>query len=123
MPDAMGFMPDPDIRCRDYRIGAVGAGFIMADVQLAAYAEAGFPVVAIASRTRAKAAEVAQRWGIGRVHDTPEALIEDEEVEILDIAYPPDRQPALIRHALAQPHIKAILAQKPLAMDFAEAKQ
>ncbi|MGF1625447.1 MAG: Gfo/Idh/MocA family protein [Alphaproteobacteria bacterium] len=123
MPDAMGFVPDPEIRCRDYRIGAIGAGFIMADVHLASYAEAGFPVVAIASRTRDKAADVATRWGIGTVHDTPEALIEDAQVEILDIAFPPDLQPALIRHALAQPHIKAILAQKPLAMDFAEAKR
>ena len=89
----------------------------MADVQLAAYAEAGFPVVAIASRTASRAAEVARRWGIGRVHDTPEALIEDPAVAILDIAFPPDQQPALIRRALGQPHIRGILAQKPLAMD------
>jgi predicted dehydrogenase len=123
MPDAKGFVPDPEIRCRDFRIGAIGAGFIMADVQLAAYAEAGFPVVAIASRTPARAAEVAQRWNIPTVHDTPQALIEDPQVEILDIAFPPDQQPALIRHALKQPHIKAILAQKPLAMNFPEAKR
>lgn len=122
MADALGFAPDVEIRARDYRIGAIGAGFIMADVHLAAYAEAGFPVVAIASRTPANAAKVAARWGIGRVYETPEALIADPEVEILDIAFPPDRQPALIRLALAQPHIKAILAQKPLAMDSAEAK-
>ena len=118
MADALGFAPDAAIRCRDYRIGCIGAGFIMADVHLAAYREAGFPVVAIASRTPDKAAEVAKRWGIGRVHDTPEALIEDPEVEIVDIAFPPDQQPALIRHALRQPHVKAILAQKPLALDF-----
>ena len=122
MTDAMGFVPDPEIRCRDFKIGAIGAGFIMADVQLAAYADAGFPVTAIASRTRAKAAEVAERWSIGTVHETPEVLIEDTNVEILDIAYPPDLQPALIRHALTQPHIKAILAQKPLAMSFDDAK-
>ena len=71
------FVPDPPIRCRDVPIGAVGAGFIMADVQLAAYAEAGFPVVAIASRTPAKAAEVAAAGVIPTVHATPEALIED----------------------------------------------
>src|SRR3954468_23472870 len=99
MPDAMGFKPDVDVRCRDYRIGCIGSGFIMADVHLAAYAEAGFPVVAIASRTRAKAAEVGRRWGIATVHDSPEALIEDDAVEILDIAFPPDQQPALIRRA------------------------
>lgn len=123
MSDAMGFVPDPEVRCRDFKIGAIGAGFIMADVQLASYADGGFPVHAIASRTPAKAAEVAKRWGIGTVHDTPEALIEDPQVEILDIAFPPDQQPGLIRHALKQPHIKAILAQKPVTMDFAEAKR
>lgn len=122
MDDALGFEPDVPIRCREYRIGCIGAGFIMADVQLAAYAEAGFPVVAIASRTPAKAAEVARRWSIPSVHEAPESLIEDPGVEILDIAFPPDRQPSLIRHALKQPHIRAILAQKPLALDFAEAQ-
>ena len=94
----------------------------MADVQLAAYADAGFPVVAIASRTRSHAAEVAERWSIAAVHETPEQLIKDPSVEILDIAYPPDLQPHLVRHALDQSHIKAILAQKPLAMNFADAK-
>jgi predicted dehydrogenase len=121
MRPMMEFQPDPDIRCRDYRIGCIGAGFIMADVQLAAYAEAGFPVFAIASRTKANAMRVAERWSIGTVHDGPEALIEDGQVEILDLAFPPDQQPQLIRHALAQPHIKAILAQKPLALDSAMA--
>src|SRR5260370_21618501 len=122
MADLMGFAPDAPIRSRRFRIGCVGAGFIMGDVQLAAYAGAGFPVVAIASRTKAKAAEVAARWKIPTVHDTPEALIEDAKVEILDLAFPPDQQPGLIRHALRQPHIKAILAQKPLAMNFADAR-
>jgi predicted dehydrogenase len=122
MPDALGFQPDAEIGCREFGIGCVGAGFIMGDVHLAAYTEAGFPVVAIASRTPARAAEVARRWGIGRVHETPRALIEDPEVEILDIAFPPDQQPDLIRHALRQPHVKAILAQKPLAIDLESAK-
>ncbi len=119
----MGFVPDAAVRCRDFRIGCIGAGFIMADVHLAAYADGGFPVVAIASRTEAKAAEVAKRWGIPRVHATPRELIEDPQVEIVDLAFPPDQQPDLIRHALRQPHVRAILAQKPLAMDFAEAKR
>ena len=118
-----GFMPDAPIRCREYRIGAIGAGFIMADVQLASYRQAGFPVVAIASRTQSKAVEVARRWEIPVVHATPEDLIRDPRVEIVDIAYPPDQQPALIRLALQQPHVKAILAQKPLTLDFETAKR
>lgn len=118
---AMGFAPDPAIRTNNLRIGCIGAGMIMAECHLAAYAKAGFPVVAIASRTKAKAAAVAARYGIPKVHDTPEALIADPRVEILDLAYPPDLQPALIRSALRQPHIKAILAQKPLALTLEEA--
>ncbi|MBN9072343.1 MAG: Gfo/Idh/MocA family oxidoreductase, partial [Rhizobiales bacterium] len=118
---AAEFAPDVKIRAKHYRIGCVGAGMIMAECHLAAYRQAGFPVVAIASRTKANARKVADRWGIPKVHDTPEKLIEDKDVEIVDLAFPPDRQPALIRHALKQPHIKAILAQKPLALSLDEA--
>lgn len=117
------FEPDVKVRTREYRIGCIGAGMIMAECHLAAYKEAGFPVVAIASRTKANAQKVAERWGIPTVHDTPEALIEDAQVEIVDLAYPPDQQPALIRHALRQKHIKAILAQKPLALSVDEARK
>ena len=115
------FQPDPPVRSKSLRIGCVGAGMIMAECHLAAYAEAGFPVAAIASRTKPRAEAVAKRWNIPKVHDTPEALIADSSIEILDLAYPPDQQPALIRAALKQPHIKGILAQKPLALTLSEA--
>ena len=123
MADAMGFTPDAPVRSRDYKIGCIGAGMIMAECHLAAYKEAGFPVVAIASRTKSHAGQVAERWGIPKVHDTPEALLEDPAVEIVDLAFPPDQQPDLIRHALKQRHVKAILAQKPFALSLDEAKQ
>lgn len=121
MTDALGFHPDPQVRVKDLKIGCIGAGMIMAECHLAAYKEAGFTVAAIASRTKAKAEAVATRWGIPKVHNSPEALIADPSIEVLDIAYPPDQQPALILAALKQPHIKAILAQKPLALTLADA--
>ncbi len=121
MAETSGLRPDVDIRCRDFSIGCVGSGMIMAECHLAAYDEAGFAVAAIASRTRENAAAAAKRWNIPKVHETPEALITDLGIEILDLAYPPDQQPALIRLALEQPHIKAILVQKPLALTLAEA--
>ena len=74
------------------------------------------------AHARRNAKTVADRWGIPKVHASPKALIEDPDVEIVDIAFPPDQQPELIRHALQQKHVKAILAQKPLALDFATAK-
>ena len=122
MAKPLNFEPDPQIRCREFKIGCIGAGFIMADIQLSAYATAQFPVVGIASRRVERAAEVAKRWRIPTVHETPRQLIEDPNVEIVDIAFPPDLQPELIRHALKQPHVRGILAQKPLAMDFETAK-
>lgn len=118
---AIEFEPDVKVRTNQYRIGAIGAGMIMAECHLAAYKDAGFTVAAIASRTKANAQKVADRWAIPTVHETPEALIEDESIEIIDLAYPPDQQPDLIRKALKQPHIKGILAQKPLALSLEEA--
>ena len=121
MSDALGFQPDPVVRVRDQVIGCIGAGMIMSECHLAAYKQAGFTVGAIASRTPSKAAEVARRWGIPVVHATPQDLMADPSIRVLDIAYPPDLQPALILEALKQPHIKAILAQKPLALTLADA--
>jgi predicted dehydrogenase len=117
------FKPDVEVRERGYSIGVIGGGMIVSEVHLAAYQEAGFKVAAIASRTVDKTRKIAERYGIPRVHETPQALIADPDIEILDIAYPPDQQPAVIREALRQPHIKAILAQKPLALSLGEAKK
>jgi len=119
--DRVEFAPDPDIRARDYAIGCVGAGMIMAECHLAAYDQARFRVAAIASRTPAHAAKVAARWSIPVVHETPRDLIADPDVEILDLAFPPDQQPDLIRQGLKAPNIKAILAQKPVALSLDEA--
>ncbi|MFG1926044.1 Gfo/Idh/MocA family protein [Cryptosporangium sp. NPDC048952] len=114
-------IPDQPVRHREFGIGAVGAGFIMADVQLDAYARAGFPVRAIASRTVSNASEVAKRWAIPTVHSSVEELLADPSVEILDVAYPPHLQPDVIRAALRHDHIRGILAQKPLALNLADA--
>src|SRR3954447_2915001 len=105
MAKAIKFEPNVKVRTKSYKIGCIGAGMIMAECHLAAYKEAGFPVVAIASRTRGNAAKVAERWGIPMVHDTPADLIKDTNVDIVDLAFPPDQQPGLIRAALKQPHI------------------
>ena len=118
---ASTFRPDVEIREKGYSIGCIGGGMIMSEVHLEAYRQAGFKVNAIASRNVEKTRLIAARYGIARVHETPRELIADPEIEIVDLAYPPDQQPALIRFALKQKHIKAILAQKPLALSLKEA--
>ncbi len=109
---------------KDYGIGAVGAGFIMRDVHLKAYEAAGFNVVAITSRTPEIAQEVADLRGIPRVHETIEDMLDDDSVQILDIAVPPHKQLEVIRAAVKRgKHLKGILAQKPLAVNFEEAAE
>ena len=98
----------------DYAIGAIGAGFIMRDIHLVAYNEAGFDVVAIASRTPAHARAAAEQNDVGTVYDTWQELLDDPRIEIVDIAFPPDQQLEIVREACKRPHVKGILAQKPI---------
>src|SRR3954468_2206634 len=86
-------------RRKDFRIGCVGAGFIMRDCHLVAYRQAGFNPVAITSRTRATAEAVAAQHGIARVHAGIDELLADTSIEILDVAVPPDMQAEVLRKA------------------------
>jgi hypothetical protein len=109
---------------RETPIGCIGAGFIMADCHLVAYKQAGFNPVAIASRTRKRAQDAAARHGIGTVYESYAELLADQRVEVVDIAVPPDVQIDVIREAARQgSHIRGILAQKPLGVSYAEAKE
>jgi predicted dehydrogenase len=109
---------------RNMAIGCIGSGFIMADCHLVAYRNNGFNPVAIASRQRSKSQAVAERHRIKKVYDTYHDLLRDEEIEILDIAVPPNLLRDIIREAVKQNgHIKGILAQKPMGRNYAEAKE
>jgi predicted dehydrogenase len=120
---ALNYLPRLPQR-KDFRIGCIGAGFIVRDCHLVAYRQAGFNPVAIASRDPNHAKAVAEQHQIPRCHATIDELLPDKSVEVLDIAVPPDAQPALIRAACRQKdHIRGILAQKPLAMSVGEAKE
>ncbi len=107
-----------------YGIGVIGAGFIVRDVQLVAYGRAGYNVRAIACDVPEQAREVAAARGVPKAYDSYEQLLDDPEVEILDIAIPPHAQQAVVRAAAKRAgRIKGILAQKPLAVNHAEARE
>jgi predicted dehydrogenase len=110
-------------RKKDFRIGILGSGFIVNDCHLVSYRKAGFNPVAIASRTRANAAKVAEQHGISKVYDSYGQLLDDPSIEVLDIAVTPDIQLELIRGACNRKTLRGILAQKPLAMNLAEARE
>jgi predicted dehydrogenase len=105
-------------------IGCIGSGFIMADCHLVAYRNVGFNPVAIASKTPGNAQAVASRHKIAKAYDDYQEVLDDKNVEVVDIAVPPDLQLQVVRDAVKRKdHIKGILAQKPLGMDFKEAKE
>jgi len=111
-------------RRKDWRIGCIGAGFIMRDCHLVAYRQAGFNPVAIASRDPEHARAVAELRGVSKSHAAVSDLLADPQIELLDIAVPPDVQPGIIRQAVHHgDRLRGILAQKPLAMSVGEAKE
>jgi predicted dehydrogenase len=90
---------------------------------LVAYRQAGFNPIAITSRNLENANAVARQHQIARVHRNIAELLADPSIEILDVAVPPDLQADVLRQAAEQGgHLRGILAQKPLAMSVADAK-
>ncbi|OYP36517.1 Gfo/Idh/MocA family protein [Rhodopirellula sp. MGV] len=118
----LNFRPELPRR-RDWRIGCIGAGFIMADCHLVAYRGAGLNPIAVASRTPSRAAEVAARHQIPATYPTYQELLADPSIEVVDVAVPPDCLLDVMRDVVQAPHLKGILAQKPLGVNVAEASE
>jgi predicted dehydrogenase len=109
---------------KDYRIGVLGSGFIVRDIQLVAYRHAGYSVQAITSADLEQAREVARFHAIPKVYETTEQLLADRSLEILDVAVPPGEQPAILKTIAREArHLKGVLAQKPLAINYQDAKE
>jgi predicted dehydrogenase len=105
------------------RIGCIGAGFIMADCHLVAYRQAGFHPVAIASRSPERTRQVADRHGL-TAWETYQQLLADPSIEVIDIGVPPDVQLEVIRDVVHHnDHIRGVLAQKPLGINYAQAAE
>lgn len=107
----------------DTTIGCIGSGFIMADCHLVAYRNAGFNPVAIASRNPENAKKVAEQHQLLKVYDTYQELLADSEIQVVDIGVPPDVQLEVVRDVAQHDHIRGVLAQKPLGVNYAQAKE
>src|SRR3954454_14609262 len=101
-PLGLAYLPVPPKRL-DVGIGVVGAGFIVRDYHLVAYRDAGFRVLGLTSRTRSTAEEVASLRDVPQVYDSLDAMLDDPEIEVVDIAVPPREQPAVIRRIVERP--------------------
>lgn len=118
--DNLNYKP-PIPKNNSLRIGIIGAGEIVREAHLPAYESAGFKVVAIYNRTRARAEELAEKFKIPYVLDSVEELVNHPEVDIVDIALTAEMQLSVVE--LAAKAKKHILCQKPLADTFENAKK
>jgi predicted dehydrogenase len=97
----------------------LGAGGIVRDAHLPAYAKAGFPVIAIADSASGKAAELASERGIARGFDSIEEAVRFAPPDaIFDIAVPASQIMTILPQL---PAGAPVLLQKPMGETLDEA--
>jgi len=102
-------------------IGIVGAGFART-TQIPGFQNCeGARVVAITSRHRENAEKVAEEFGIEHVANDWRELVQRDDVDLVSVVTPPATHMEITLAALA--HGKAVLCEKPMAMNASEAKQ
>ena len=50
-------------------------------------------------------------------------MLQDDSLEILDIAYPPDQQLEIVQEAVKCKNLRGILCQKPIEMSLENARE
>jgi len=78
-------------------------------------------ITAVASRNLDKAQEFAEKYNCKKAYDSYEAIMNDENVDILYIATPHDSHAALTIKALQ--NNKHVLCEKPIALSYTDALQ
>src|SRR5438045_7343915 len=99
------------------KIGLIGVGF-GAQVYIPGLQSEGWDVVALCSRNREKATQVAAAAGIPNVHTDPLELIRRDDIAAVAIATPPGAHCELAIAALKAG--KHVLCEKPFAIDAKE---
>ena len=102
------------------RWGVLAPGRIAADWVAAVHENTDQRVVAVASRTLARAQEFAAAQGIERAYGSYEQLVADPEVDIVYVAAPHNLHAELALLAIAAG--KHVLVEKPIATTTADAK-
>ncbi|MCH2114487.1 MAG: Gfo/Idh/MocA family oxidoreductase [Pirellulales bacterium] len=98
------------------RIGLIGTGGI-SELHLKAYRACGYDVVALASRTRAKAeARRDAFYPDADAYDDPNRILDRDDIDVVDVTpHPNDRLPILYASLKAGKHV---LSQKPFVLDL-----
>ncbi len=106
---------------RVVRIGIIGAGFARSTQIPAFKACAGARIVAIASARRERAEDAAREFGIEHVESDWRALVERDDIDLVSIVTPVVTHCEMTLAALHRG--KAVLCEKPMAMNADEARR
>ncbi|WP_342647655.1 Gfo/Idh/MocA family oxidoreductase [Mucilaginibacter sp. CSA2-8R] len=99
----------------------IGAGGIVSDAHLPAYKKAGFNVVGITNRTRARAEKLAAEWGIPNAYDTvADAVANAPANAVYDITIMPEK---FVETLEQLPDGCGVLIQKPMGDYFWQSKE
>lgn len=101
--------------------GVLGTGFAATHFATGLAALPGMRVAAVASRTKARALAFAQGFGAAAAYDRDEQLLSDPGVDIVYVASENHRHREHCLAAFAAG--KAVLCEKPMAMNAAEAAE
>lgn len=114
------------------RAAVIGCGFIGASPVLpgsgiqshaAAWAHhPGVDLVALADPDPERLQAAAMRWGVKAAYGSAEALLEGAAPEIVSLCSPDATHAEILDRVLETPSVRAVLAEKPLALDVAEAE-
>ncbi len=100
-------------------IGIVGTGFART-TQIPGFRDCmGAKVVAISSRSRERGEAIAKEFGIEHFTDNWQELVAHPDVDLVSVVTPPSTHMAITLAALD--HRKAVLCEKPMALNAAEA--
>ena len=100
-------------------IGIIGTGFART-TQIPGFRDCmGAKIVAIASRNRERAEAIAKEFGIEHVANDWQELVAHDDVDLVSVVTPPSTHMEITLAALEQR--KAVLCEKPMAMNAGEA--
>ncbi|MCS6835408.1 MAG: Gfo/Idh/MocA family oxidoreductase [Anaerolineae bacterium] len=103
------------------RFALFGTGF-WSRFQLGGWQQTGkTECVALYNRTRSKAEAVAREWNVPAVYDDPQALLDNEKLDFVDICTNVETHAPLTLMALERG--LPVVCQKPMATSLAEAEQ